>query len=86
MAASGSVRWIMGQRLSRPRASTAYTWTVGGLCWQYDVEANWLYLQRGNEFKRVGRLECVKVAVGFSVGVSEALALTQETQLSVAMG
>lgn len=86
MAEHATVRWLLGQRVTRPKGSTLNTWLLDGKLWIYDEDDCALYLRQGSESKRVCKAECLKLAVGFSVGAHEAIGLSQMTQLLKVIG
>lgn len=76
-----SVRWLAGQRVTRPKGGGLSSWIVNARVWSYNEETCTLLVRSKDEWQFVAKLECLKLAVGFSVGAEEALGTSQMTRL-----
>jgi len=76
-----SVRWICGQRVNRSKGDGRSSWVVSTRVWSYCHERNALLVRSKDEWHFVAKLECLRVAVGFTLGAEEAMGTSEQTRL-----
>jgi hypothetical protein len=77
---------VNGEKLTAYKGSPEWHWTLDGVLWTFDPVENWLYRQGHSAKQRVARMQCLKLAVGFSQGVHEAMGLRQTSELLKVIG
>lgn len=71
-------QWMSGVRVEQVQPSV-FMWDLDGYTWTYAGNSGELFVNRMEHRKRVGTFECVRLAVGFSIGAHEGRGLAERS-------